>query len=45
MLARSTLTQAIACRLGTLVGVYSAQVLVDLWLGMDSHIKYDAMLA
>jgi hypothetical protein len=42
MLARSTLTQVIACCLGTLVGVYSAQALADLLLGIDSHIKYDA---
>jgi hypothetical protein len=44
LLARSTLTQAIACCLGTLGGVYSAQDLADLLLGIDSHIKYDASM-
>jgi hypothetical protein len=33
---------AIACCLGTLVGVYAVQVLVDLLLGIDRRIKYDA---
>jgi hypothetical protein len=30
------------CCLGTLVGAYSVQVLVDLLLGIGRHIKYDA---
>jgi hypothetical protein len=33
---------AIALCLGTLIGVYSAWVLVDLLLGMDRDIKHDA---
>jgi hypothetical protein len=40
MRARSS--TAIVCCLGTLVGVYSVQVLVDLLLGIGRHIKYDA---
>jgi hypothetical protein len=40
MRARSSM--AIACCLGTLVGVYAVQVLVDLLLGIDRRIKYDA---
>jgi hypothetical protein len=39
MRARSSM--AIVCCLGTLLGIYSVQVFVDLLLGIGRHIKYD----